>query len=97
MNVPQMPYFYMNPQGFGGQQYPGMQQAAAGQGAFNPAFAARIMGMGSMGMGMAMGGMNPQQFHPSPQPQQQQYQQYTQQHQQQHQQYPPSTQGPKPE
>ncbi|KAH8088253.1 Gar1/Naf1 RNA binding region-domain-containing protein [Filobasidium floriforme] len=49
MGMPQMP-FYFNPmqqgqQGFGGQ----FQQGGAPQGAFNPAFAARMMGMG-MGM-----------------------------------------------
>jgi hypothetical protein len=74
MQMPQMPYYYMpmqqqNQQAFGGaQQYQGMQQGAPGQGAFNPAFAARMMGMG-------MGGMNPQQFQqPQPQPQSQQQQ-----------------------
>lgn len=50
MGMPQMPFFY-NPmqqgqQGFGGQ----FQQQGANPGAFNPAFAARMMQMG-MGMG----------------------------------------------
>ena len=66
MQMPQMPYYYMqmqqhNQQAYGnGQQYQGMQQGAPGQGAFNPAFAARMMGMG-------MGGTGPQQFQQSQQ------------------------------